>query len=762
MIQTSYNPKTLLRGMSLLVFITLIGYSCSSKKFLKDTECLVKKNNFIFEDIVETKEAKTLESVLQPYILLKPNDEKLLFFIPRDYLYMLYDQKGWKTFRNTFGSLPSIYNDELADQSTDNVKNFLVNNQGYFNANVSHAHTRSEKNCEVTYTIQTGGRYKINSITYISVDTTLLNVLFDDSINQVIKVDEFISGSSFNLEKNRISNFLQNRGYANFSAQYIDIKGDSSNLDFKIDIFIEIYPPSNQLEHTQYINGKINVYTDYYNKQDTFFLDEVYIDDIRYLKESNKWVVSPKELNKYILIKQGSPSSKNDRVLTYRKMTNLGAYRFVSLNTSLDLEDSTKINYDLQLIPHNTIWTSDYGADLYYSTSPQFKNLIGGVVNGRLINKNIFKGSEQYSLSANINSEVNFNSKNFNNERAFLIARTFGFGVNNDLSFPRIINYLGFPNLMTKAGVLQKNSNGKYLSEATSNYNIGLNVQYILDFYSVSSYNANFGYKVQNGTKSSLNINTLGVVYNDYSRGRLFDSIPTADILKLSFVDNFFTSFIFNKFLHIKNSTSSNGLLSGSRILGLEVSGLEIYVLNKMYNLAASEPLDVYWKLLGSNFEFSKFIRADAERRFSYKLNNGSSLAFRGVAGIIVPFGDTRISPFIRQYNVGGPNSLRGWLPRQLVGGYVQENNNRLLFANQGDIRLEANAEYRFTLGGLVKGGLFVDAGNTWLLKENGFENTAFTSQFYNQIAIAAGYGVRLDFDYFLLRFDFGYKLRNP
>jgi outer membrane protein assembly factor BamA len=722
---------------------------------------LVNKNIIQFEDILDKKSKNALNKEIQNFIIQKPNDEKLLFLIPRDYLYFRYEQKGWKTFRNTLGSEPSILKEELTSQSTANIQNYLVNNKGYFNAQVIHSIQDTNKLCDITYTINVGNRYKVNSLTYISSDTVVLKLIEEDSINSYIKIGDYINGGSFSIEKNRINNYLQERGYADFSTQYIDIKGDSSSLASALDIFIEIYPPTNQNFHRQYINGKINVYTDYYNKQDTFFLDETYLDGVKYLKESNKWVVSPKQLHKYMLIKQNVPADKNDRVITYRKMTNLGAYRFVSLNTHIDPLDSTKINYDLQLIPHNKIWTADYGSDLYYSTSPQFKNLIGGIINGRLLNKNIFKGSEQYSLSANINSEVNLNARNTNNQRSFVVARTFGFGINNDLTLPRIINYLKFPALMTKVGVLQKTSLGKYVSDASSNINLGLNVQYILDFYSVSSYNANFGYKIQNGSKNSLNINTLGIVYNDYSKGRLFDSL-TNPILKLSFVDNFFTSFTFNRFLHIKNSTSKSGNLTGSRILGLEVSGLEIYTLNKLYNLAANEPLNTYWRLLGNNFEFSKFIRVDAEKRMSIKLNKSSSLAFRGVAGIIIPFGDSQVAPFIRQYNVGGPNSLRGWLPRQMVGGYVEGGDNRILYANQGDLRLEANAEYRFTLQGFFKGGLFVDAGNTWLWAENGLPNTAFSSDFYKQIAIAAGYGIRFDFDYFLLRFDFGYRLRNP
>ncbi len=751
-----------------IIFLMIISFcaSCKTTKYLKDNECLVNKNIVKFESNLDPRGNKELETDIRQIIIQNPENSRLLFFLPirRDYLYLRYEKKGWNSAKTFLGKAPTILDIDKTAKSEFNILSNLINNKGFFNANVDHTIKINDKKCDVTYLINTGDRFKINSINYISTDTALLKLINSDSINRSLKIGDFIDGQSFDKEKNRINNFLQEKGYSDFSMQYIDIKGDSSALKSAIDFFIEIYPPANQKAHRSYTNGMVNVYTDYNSKQDTFFLDEAKIDNVRYLKESSDWVVNPKQLDKFILINPGQLSNKSDRVLTYRKMTNLGAYRYVALNSYVDPNDSTKINYDIQLAPHNKLWSYDYGVDAYYSTSPQFKNLLGGILNVRFSNKNAFKGSEVLTLSANVNAEFNPYALNVDDQPTYFLFRTFGYGLNADIAFPRIIDYLKIPSLMNRFGVLRKSDNNKFISDANSNLSIGLNSQNILDFYSVSSYNANFGYKVQNGAASSLNINTLGVIFNDYSKGGSFDSL-TNPILKASFVDNFFTSFTFNKFIYIKNATKKGGLLTTTRILGLEVSGLEIFGLNTLYNVAASKPLDAYWTLLGDNFEFSKFIRADIEKRFTYKFGKKSSLAFRGLGGIIVPFGDTKLAPFIRQYNVGGPNSLRGWLPRQMIGGFVEKGKNGILYANQGDLRLEANAEYRFTIGGFLKGGLFVDAGNTWLLKENienNLPNTAFTSTFYDQIAIAGGYGLRLDFDFFLLRFDFGYKLRNP
>ena len=739
-----------------------LATGCNTTKYLKDTECLVKKNLIEIEGGFIEKDKKNLAAEIMPLIIQQPNNESALF-IPRDYLYMRFNSKNKKILRDLLGSIPTIYKPELKEQSVFNIQNYLISSKGFYNAKVtSDISEVSQKQCEVKYTLVPGSQYKINSVKYISSDTTLLKYLFKDTLQRFVREGDIISGNNLLLEKERINTVFQNLGYSDFAPQYVDIKGDSSKLEHAIDLFIEILPPAGRKVHRAYTTGDINIYTDFYNKQDTFSLESEYYENIRYLKESAKWVVKPKQIDKIILIEKDTPSNKNARVATYNKLTGLSAYRFVTINQRVDPNDSTKINYDIQLDPHSKLWTADYGLDLFYSTSQQFKNLLGTTLNGRFHNKNMFAGSEQYTFNANVNTELNFLSQRLNDSRAPVIFRTFGFGVGNEIVFPRIVNYLGFPSLLGELGILSKNNSGKYTSDAISNMNLGLNVQYILDFYSVSSYNAGFGYRIQNGSKSSLNINTLGLSYNNYSRGINFDSIRGGALLKLSFVDNFFTGFIFNRFQYIKNNTSKNGKLTTNRLLSVEVSGLEIFAANQLYNTLTNRPGESYWKLLGDEIEFSKFMRAEAEFRRNFKMNSKSSFALRGLAGMIVPLGDTKYSPFIRQFSVGGPNSLRGWLPRQLVGSFVEESKSNVLYANQGDIRIEANAEYRFTIQGLFKGGLFVDAGNTWLFNEDVVPGAGFKRDFYNQIAVSAGYGIRLDFDFFLLRFDFGYKLRSP
>ena len=200
-------------------------------------------------------------------------------------------------------------------------------------------------------------------------------------------------------------------------------------------------------------------------------------------------------------------------------------------------------------------------------------------------------------------------------------------------------------------------------------------------------------------------------------------------------------------------------------INNLELSGSEVYLANKLYNTISGTKN--IWAL-ADQISFAKYVRYEFDGRYNKEYSRTSSFAARLNAGIIIPFGDNKVAPFIRQFGVGGPNSLRAWNIKEPGPGGYRDPQTKVkdtpgIFVNQGDIRLEMNAEYRFKIFLVMDGALFVDAGNVWVLKDDATRpNASISTSFYKQIALGAGYGVRLNFDFFIIRFDFGYKLRSP
>jgi hypothetical protein len=233
--------------------------------------------------------------------------------------------------------------------------------------------------------------------------------------------------------------------------------------------------------------------------------------------------------------------------------------------------------------------------------------------------------------------------------------------------------------------------------------------------------------------------------------------IESSSYLAYSYKDVFIMgggySYIFNNqninksrdywFLRLNLETAGNFLSLAKHITGAEKT-------NGAYNIFG--------------LPFAQYIKGDIDIRYNYIMNDVSSIVYRGFAGLAIPFGNSQAIPFEEQYFGGGANSLRAWQVRSLgPGSAVSEDVNT--FQNQtADIKLEANAEYRFKLFWILEGAVFLDAGNIWTYRYDGARpGSQFKiNKFYKDIAVGTGTGFRFDFTFVIGRLDFGMKLRNP
>jgi outer membrane protein assembly factor BamA len=193
----------------------------------------------------------------------------------------------------------------------------------------------------------------------------------------------------------------------------------------------------------------------------------------------------------------------------------------------------------------------------------------------------------------------------------------------------------------------------------------------------------------------------------------------------------------------------------------VEQSGTEIWLANAAYNKFRDT-----FKIAGT--PFAKYGRVECEGRYTRNFGGKKELAIRAVGGIAIPFSDTRREgiPFLKQFYVGGPNSIRAWRIRGIGPGDTPEDNSRNAQYQTGDIKLEANVELRFPLFWRLESALFVDMGNVWRIKTETIASPTtlgyFSSDFYKNIAIGSGVALRFDFSYVLLRIDVGYRIRYP
>lgn len=742
--------------------------SCNTAKYLKDNETFLDKNEVIIESNSKIDNKFALKSNLKKLIEQKPNGN-LLFTIPKEYIYYRNSQPGDSSWYNRFflkymAEQPAIYDSSKTKSSAEAIKNYLINKKGYYNAMVKVDEKSIFPKTKVNYIVDPKERYKINSIEYFGDDNEVLDAIKSLDDKRLINKGDFIDAAAFDLELTRLSLALQNKGYANFATNFLSIKGDSSLNNHGVDVFLELLPPLPDSFHQKYTIGEINVYTDFHRDQDTSKLDFSFLNKAKYYKQGANFLVKPKAIDNAIFLKPGNIYNRDSRTKTRKKLSELGTYRFVTMSARLDEVHDSIINYDILLTPFQKKWVADFGWDFFISSTSQSSDgnnrVLGFSLSNQLKNRNFLGGAEQFTLSSQLGLELQFNSAN---ENSFIRSRTFG--LNAALEIPRQRNLLEKKPLINLLGIVNDKAFEKFKENTTTTISAGFTYADLVNNFSRSSINAAYTHNFRPNNNSRFIIRQLGLEYNDYQLSPTFlDRIEGNPLLLRSFDDNLLTGIFFRDVTYLYTKPVNAEGNSFAFIANFEWSGMETFFTNKLYNLISGNDAD--WKL-NNNIEFAKYFRLEIDSRFYEFFSEKHSFAARAYAGIIVPFGSSEAAPFFKQFSVGGPTSMRGWDQKELgPGSYSDLLLNPIpgqTFFQTGDIKLEVNLEYRFDIIYVLEGAFFIDAGNVWTLKENEERPGAkITSNFTDEIAVSAGYGYRFDFTYFNIRFDFGYRLRNP
>jgi len=760
------------------MMILILMSSCNTTRYLEKDQSLLKKTKIIFKNEKIIKDKKSLESDLNAFIDQKPN-EKLLFFIPKEWLFLANskpeDDKWYNKGLRGLGDPPVIFSEEASKTIAGNMENYLKFKKGYYEAKVDfivdekrsvRGWTNSDGNdvwesniSEVTYIVSQGERFKVKSVSYESTDSKLLDFIKSIEQDAFVKKGDYIDFSQFELEKSRLTVELQNHGYANFANNYIEISGDSSRINKEVDIFFLFRTPLPDTTHTKFITGEVKVYTDYFKDQ---LVDSLYSDTIQtvqYYRQSAAYLVKPTLLSNSVFFKQGELLRRDDRQKTFRKLNSLGTYRFVTVNAKADKDRDSIMNFEILLTPFQKKWIYDGSLEGYFSTLGAAR-LFGFSISSQFVNRNFFGGSEKYALRAEAGTEIGYSS-----DKGF-VQRTTNLSLQNNLNIPSFQDFIGLGRFANRTGLIKDKFYKNFVEESSTNIGLGFSALNIINFYSLSSFNASFGFDYTSPKGNRFVFRPLGFNLDLYS---IKDTARFAQnpLILLSFKDILGTGFVFRDFSYIYNKPKDRKGNSFLAINNLEVSGWEVYLTNKLYNAISGS--DKEWVLDNKReIAFAKYFRYEFDGRYNKEYSRTSSFASRLNLGLIIPFGNNPSAPFIRQFGVGGPNSLRAWnIKEPGPGGYrdplAKLKETPVIFVNQGDIKIELNAEYRFKILLLLDGALFVDAGNVWTLKEDpNRPGSVISGNFIKQMAIGAGYGVRFNFNFFIIRFDCGYKIRSP
>jgi outer membrane protein assembly factor BamA len=550
---------------------------------------------------------------------------------------------------------------------------------------------------------------------------------------------EIIPGDQYDLTKlktsrDELSRRIQDHGYYYFIPEFVDLNADTTIEKYKIKLMVgkkkdlpepilAVYKINNiVISNSQ---GKI----DSLSKHDTIFY------------QNYKIISSGDILNKDILLrsiyfKKGDTYSYKAYQNTMTGLNSLGVFKYVNISFKRDKVDSLSylLNIKIDLIMSDNI-SVDFAANLVTKST----GYSGPAVSAGITHGNTFNGAEKLHLALNGGFEWQWG----NRKETQLGTYSYEFGVSSGLTLPRII--VPFRLKPDKPLLLQRTSiNGDVsLLNRTAYYKM-LSGKVDLDYQWSKNKNVRH-------TFSPVYINAVNLLATTTS----FDSVVNENIyIRKSFEEQFIFGmryeFNYNNTLTVR---PNNFFYSA----GINTSGNAIDLIAGMNKGSGERP---YYFL---NNIYSQFVKITSDFRY-YRNGFNKSLVFRFYAGIGLPYGNSTALPYVEQFFSGGAYSIRGFTARYLGPGAYHQVDQSGYIDQSGDLKLETNLEYRFGMSKVLKGAFFIDAGNIWLVNEDVNRPGAKfdLNTFYDQVAVSAGFGLRFDFTFFVLRTDFGFPLRTP
>ena len=748
----------------LLLIACGVFISCNSTRTLIDGEYLVNKN--IIK--IDNKKNVSIDDI-GSYIKQKPNRKILMFFRVHLSVYNMFKigkkERKWKKWLyNTIGEPPVILDTLLTNKSVKQIKLYL-NSKGYLNSQVKKEIIYKKKKATIKYIIKSAEPYCIRNINYSIANDYIRSLVINDTVNSLIKTGDNYDADVLQSERERITTNLKNEGYYYFAKEFISYNVDSAFGNHKLDIAMEIRDPvvkSNsrisgtdsliKVPHKRYFIKDINVFTNF-NSLD---IDTTRYKKYPYLAAPRKKSaapavynflykdtlrIKPKTITQSIFFEQGDYFNLKDVDQTYTGLMDLKMFKFVNIQfdpADAGPSDSSKMPKPMLDCKIQLTRTPVHS----FSIETEATNSAGNLgVAGNLLyqNKNIFRGAEIFNFKIRGAMEIQkiLGEKN---------SPTIETGAEAGFIIPKFM-------IPVKQERFPKRFNPKTI------INTGINYQKRPD-YTRYILNASYGFewKESQFKKHIVYIPEINSV-------KIYPTIHFDSIIKSlndpkirnSYEDHLTMAFKYS-FIYNNQQVNKNKNFSYLR-LNFETSGNIPRAINKTLN--NYQFADGSYTMF--HIKYAEYLRADADYRRYFNFNDLTRLVFRAAFGYGLAYWNSTVLPFEKSFFAGGANGIRAWRIYSLgPGGY---NDPAMIDLNRtGDIDIESNLEYRFPIYSFFKGAFFIDAGNIWLNKKNPqMPDAEFKwDRFYKEFAIGGGFGVRLDFNFFIIRLDAAIPFKNP
>ncbi|MFY7910227.1 MAG: BamA/TamA family outer membrane protein [Emticicia sp.] len=734
--------------------------SCSVSKYIPEGESLYTgaKIKTAADSSFSKNEIKVLDEQLKTIIRPIPNSSIFGFPYKVWFYYVVGEPKKEKGvrnwFRKKFGEAPVLASKRAVNVNTEIIGNYL-NNEGYFRSTATGELIIKGKKAEAMYVANVKPRYTISKVEFVQKDTSVFSKsLMQTKASSLLKVGEPYRFDNIKQERDRIDKALKLNGYYYFRPDFLIIKADSNQNARQVNLLLELKPNITQTSLKQYTIKDILVFVD--NSDSTKQRSAEIRNGLRVF--DSKRAFRGKVFNDAIGFRSGRLYNSQTHDASLSRLINLRNFKFVKNRFEMvNRSDSALINviYDLTSLKHKSLQAE-------FNALTRSNNLAGTQLGVNWLNRNIFKGAEILKIGINTGFDFQLTNKKLNNT----LNSYYRVAGDADLTFPRFL----LPFYHVRAGRNQAlpktNINLGYerlvqkgvgtLDDSTKRYNQ----------YTITSLRSSLNYSFRKNAAVEHNFTPLSI------------NLIRPKNISAEFVDLIFRSDNIQDLLRYDQILTTRLILGGQyNIVYTPIQAPKsrhYFYLNAGFDIAGNlaglfvkKEIDDAKRI--ANTVFEQYARFDVETRYYLDFTPSIRWANRVILGYGLPYGNSKSLPTqIKQYFVGGSNSIRAFRARSIGPGDfdVIGDSTSIFTTAYGDVKLELNSEVRFKFSQIINFAAFIDAGNIWMAKYNdalGYsESSVFGKNFYKQLAVGGGLGLRLDFTYVKLRLDLATPFCKP
>jgi outer membrane protein assembly factor BamA len=685
-----------------------------------------------------SRQKKSLKKSLEGLTKPKANSS-ILGMRPKLTVYNMFRnaKRGlFKNIRDKYGEPPVLASQLDLTANTKSLENYLVN-KGWFHGKVTGDTIVRRKTVKAAYRAATGVQYKISQVYFPADSSDLSRTIALTAATTLLKQGAPFDIDVIKAERQRIDASLKEKGFYFFSPDHLLIRTDSTIGNNQVNMYVVVKNETPDVARDIYRINKVYIYTGYRLNADR-------MDTLKTMGEYHKgyYIVDRRKKYQPFLFEEtmqfqpGEIYNRSDHNQTLNRLINLNLFKFVKNRFEpVPGIDSPKLDAYYYLTPQPK---QSLKAEVALIT--RSNNLNGSQINFNYFNRNIRGNGSQLQLTGYIGSDVQFSGalKGYNTYR-----------VGGEIAY--VVPRFSMPFIKIK-------HTGPYAPR--TNFKLGYDILNRQKLYTLNSYRLEYGFSWKKSLQKVQEFFPIAITYaeplnvtDDYKA--LQASIPGLErAIEPQFILGSRYQFLYNQLANNVQPKSAIYFMGTADLSG-NIAGLITGA-----NVKRGDTVRF------GTVPFAQYFQIGADIRHYLKVGLKSTWVNRIDIGIGIPYGNSTQVPYVKQFFVGGNNSLRGFRSRSVgPGTYFPVAPNQIIPDQTGDIKLELNSEYRPHIAGPLYGAVFIDAGNIWLVNDSTHTKkpgSQFSGKFLSQLAVDVGVGLRLDITLFVIRFDMGFPIRKP